>query len=197
MWNVTLDRAPDANGLKGFGVAMAAGAGTVLGAAVSLAGGGLALSLPAGAAVTLGTAAWGWTSPHRLEPAYRGWNRAARAFARRARPVVLAVSYHTVLRAAALVSTAPLSGHATGERDGETVAPPARWSERVTMDPARYASQAAGLDGASEAPGGDFLRWARATGRPWAIALAPFLLLLAAYDTGDASEPPASIYTLY
>jgi hypothetical protein len=187
--NLVLPRRPDHEALVGF----LAVASLALGGAMDLLSTFFVeLPLAVGAAVGLVTGGGVFVVGLRRERivlrAYLWWNRAARAFGRKATATLTAAWYWIVVRA---VTQA-------GER-GTWSSPGAGWSGRGTstsshvQDPAREEG-----DRGRDVGLADFARWALRSRRYWALALLPLFWLLGAVDPQDGGSAASSnIYTLY
>lgn len=183
----TLPRRPEREDLLGFWVGMSLVCGTLLGLApvlLGLAGGWVGAGVGAAAFGVL--LAVGHRRERAVDRAYGGWDRAARAYTRRARGAVVAIWYWTVI---ALVARTGLRGLALEESP---------WSPRGTLPPDGYDDQG---DGSGPASGGRTSRgvvgWAMGSGRGWTVVLVPFLAILRALEFEGRRTVASDIYTLY
>jgi hypothetical protein len=128
--------------------------------------------------------------PREAAVAYRLWNLMARAYARVARAVLLALCYMVLFT---VVGIAGSSVRLQRPRAGESL-----WFPRSTLATSTYWSQ-------SEQPDrpwshhrwiGMFV-WAFRSGNSWAVLLIPFLMLVAVLEHGEEQRFPAGIYTLF
>jgi hypothetical protein len=148
----------------------------------------------AAALITTGVAAApGLLRPRLASMPMQIWNRLARLFAHAATAWITAVCFYVVVRALG-------RGQVSSLRLTEAAAGQSLWAP--WQDAAGHAgSGAAGIVAVpSPARGwaGDVAAWARSSGNLWAWCLLPFLLVLAALETGgDVEAPPPGIYTLY
>ncbi|HKK08801.1 MAG TPA: hypothetical protein VKA44_07955 [Gemmatimonadota bacterium] len=189
MLKIVLDAPPDREGLQGFGIAIGLLAAAALVLVAWALGVAPALALGAGLIVWMLAAGLAWRRPEKLEGAYAGWNRLARAFGRRAAAVVLGVSFYLVVLAAAG------AGRTRGLPDMGPAGP--AWKPRGTLGADEYGGLGGGRRSAGSGSARELARWARGTGRAWILLLIPFLLLLDAFDVSGREEAPSSIYTLY
>jgi hypothetical protein len=177
--------------LTGFGVVI----GALLAAVGSLAG---ALLFPAAIAPAViagaGVVMAGWFFPQSMATGYRLWNGAAYRLAIVARAWLLWVSFRLVLAVVGLA---------------------ARDSSALMLDPGPRASlwRPCSKSGASSRHGGSgvyrmprgpssqfrvYLAWMRETGHWWALALAPFLVLLSACEEEPTDgRLQENVYTLF
>jgi hypothetical protein len=183
----TLPYRPDREALLGFTLAMALVAGaavTLLALLSGLLGAGASFGLAALAAGTIALAGHRW---ERLaDYAYRVWNRVAKGYAEFARRAVTAIWYWTVLTAVSK----------SGARKLELGGSP--WLARGTQAASTYVGQGGDELSGDARPGlGEYSRWARSTGRTWALVLLPLLFVLRALESRDPKAPPSDMYTLY
>lgn len=186
---LTLPRPADHESLLGFLVCVSLGSGTAL-AILTWVTGGLNIigALVIGTALGVGVLLGGVARERIVSRLYHFWNRAARAYGRKASRVVTAVWYWTLFTALAVA----------GER-GSLQLGHSPWLKRGTLPASAYAHSAGGpTSGNGQGPYQDFARWAIRSKRYWALVLIPFFWLLRSFETGKASGTGSStIYTLY
>lgn len=175
--------------LRSFALVIGGAAGLVAAALTSAYLGGVA-GTAAGALVMLLIATPGWIQPELVRHAYRFWYLSSHRVARFARRALLWICYHSVF---------DLAGRAGNRLGIEPTGKASAWTERTTLPPPLFRSQ----DGSVVVDAGahGWVRplsgWALRSGRPWVLALVPFLVLLNALDDHRQDALPADIYTLY
>jgi hypothetical protein len=123
---------------------------------------------------------------------YSAWNHLIRIYVRVTRRVLMSISFYIIFVAVGwsgsslrLVRPAPTES---------------LWVSRGTLAPSTYAHQYTGTTAASEQAGWTktYLAWATRSGNFWAVALLPFVFLLAVLDVDQKDAGfPANIYTLF
>lgn len=185
---ISLPSRPDRDVLAGFWSVLGLGAGISAATLGVLAGWPHPVAVGAACALVLGGI--GVASPEAARRLYALWNRAARAYGRRARPVILTVYYYAAFTAGRLAgSKVPMrrtDDHTSG------------WTPRRSLLPEEYASQAPSAGAAGDGWWPVVVaRWSLRSGRPWVIALLPLLVLLRGLDSDETEEVESNIYTLY
>jgi hypothetical protein len=172
---------PDQATLRAFVAVVALGSAAVVGAIAGLATAPLP-GVVAGLAAGAGVAVAAWLRPDRVRPAYRYWARLQRAYARRARRLLIGMIHYGIMTPVARL----------GGRSGFWQSP---------AEPG-WIPHRPGEPGAGDH--GTWWRgvWARGRGpgRAWIVALGPFLAALRMLDQLDArkaAEVPSTMYTLY
>ena len=185
---IALPSRPDRDLLMGFWLALCLGIAAAAAAMGALAG--LPHPLAIGAAAALIGGGLGMLRPGIVSPLYALWNRAARAYARRARRAILAVYYYMAFAAGRLAGS---SVRLRGPGDGAS-----GWVPRRSLAPEEYPGQApaAGASGEGWWPV-VLVRWSVRSGRPWVIALLPLFVLLRALEAKETEAVHSNIYTLY
>ena len=138
--------------------------------------------------------AWGLTGrlwPRLVSAVYRAWNRAARLVARGGRSALLWICYFVVMLVVGK------SGGRFGPRGSTSHG--SLWMSRGTLPPAAYPGQFnAPTDGVTvDGWVRGYLHWAANSKNLWAIALLPFLALIAVLEEQEQPVLPATIYTLF
>jgi hypothetical protein len=175
--------------LKGLWVVVCAISGVKAGSAVWVLGwpGELAVGVAVAGAVWL----VGLAFPPLVVFVHLAWNWAARRITRYGRPALLWICYFVVLLAV---------GKKNG-RFGATGAVPAGslWMGRETLAPEAYALPFNIITNGATAGGWvrGYVRWAVRSKNLWAIAVLPFLVLIAALEEREDLSLPANVYTLF
>lgn len=191
MWSVILEGRPSREDLQGFGFALGVVGGGVSAGFTSLLGVSVGVAAAVGITITAVTVYAAWKGPNRFDGVYNLWNRVAKAYARRARTVTIAVCFFTIIAAAGLTGGAlDLRLRPEGGTDS-------RWTGRTTVSPEEYPGQGRGLRSARSGSLGDLSTWATRSGNGWTLFLMPFLALVSAFDIRDNVAAPDGIYTLY
>ena len=188
MWRVILETPPRREDLQGFGLAVGFLGGVLAAWIVGVPTGSGLLALAVGFALWIGVSGLAWRRPDLLEPVYRGWNRAAKAYARRARRVVLGICFFTVIAVVRLAGGKLEIGSQTEE---------SRWRSRTTLSADEYRGLGRGRGSGHEAREGNLRAWASRSGNGWIVFLIPFLRIIEAFDVRDGIATPEGIYTLY
>jgi len=172
--------------VRAFWLAMAFWAGLVVGLVMPGSPGWCALTAVV-AVVLVGCVPL--ARPREARWLYRLWVRASRLYARLARFALLTLCYGIVLVAGAAGSALRLRRPMHGE---------SLWEARRTLPTDAYRSQ---YEGAGSSAVGHrwraILAWAAQSGNAWALALVPFLLVVAALDMDEGAPYPVGIYTLF
>lgn len=185
---IALPSRPDRDVLRAFWLVLGLGAGVSAAALGALVGWPGPLAIGAASALVVG--GLGMARPGIARRLYALWSRAARAYGRRARPVVMTIYYYTALTAGRLTGS---KVRMRRPEDGSS-----GWVPRRSLVPEEYPGQAPG-----SAASGDgwwpvvVARWSLRSGRPWLIALLPLLLLLRGLESNETEEVESNIYTLY
>jgi hypothetical protein len=184
---VILPPNPDPAQRFGFVVATSALASLGAGAAGWLVAGGAGLF---GAAAGVLVAVLGLcVSPREIVRAYELWNRAAGRYARVARSWIARLCFNFVFLVLGRTGAAlPLARPAPQE---------SLWVPRGTLDARAYTSEFLHPASARRWWIAAFAVWAVRTGRPWALALLPFLIVLRFLDPQEDLHLPSGLYTLY
>lgn len=120
---------------------------------------------------------------------YDLWNRLARRCVRPLRIVIAGICYFVVV---AVVGLAVARLEVRKNRQD-----PSQWRAKGTLPPRQYASTFAGEGIAGRCWIRSYLRWSVESGNLWAVALLPFLVLLAWLGEEEEAAFPANIYTLF
>jgi hypothetical protein len=127
--------------------------------------------------------------PREARVVYRLWTRGARLYARGARYALLALCYGIVLTAVGVTgSRLWLRRPAPGE---------SLWEVRRTLPASAYRSQYDDPAPELRHRWRAVVDWACQSRNAWVLALAPFLVLVEAFDTEDEAPQPVGIYTLF
>jgi hypothetical protein len=189
MMHPTLPHRPDREDLLGFWIAISLVAGFLLGSLTLLADGAPGWVGPLiGVLTTVVLLPVGLRRERAIDRIYGRWNRWARAYSRRARRVITAVLYWTVIAVAARAGARGLT------LEGSP------WLQRGTLPRSGYPGQGAGTDADTaeprEPPEG-LAGWMVRSRRSWAIGLLPFLGILRALDVKAQRSVASDTYTLY
>jgi hypothetical protein len=186
---ITLPAHPRRALLTSFWIVLSAAAGLLVAAGLCRFAARNSLIVGVGAACAIGLAGRVW--PRLASIAYRAWNRASRFVARSGRLALLWICYFVVLLAV---------GKKGGRFDaGEAMRPGSRWVDRRTLAPDAYPIQFNAPTDGTTADGWirGYIHWAVKSKNLWAVALLPFLTLIAMLEEHEQPVLPATIYTLF
>lgn len=171
--------------LRAFWLLQSVALGLVVAASGHRLGGPRPVLLGCTAAVLAALPGWRW--PAAAARPYALWNRCAGAYARAARFLLLRICYYLIF------AIAGLAGSGLRIDRNRT----SHWIPRVTIANNAYSSQ---FDWECRASGSwtrDYCGWTSRSGQLWALGLLPFLICIAALETGKSREYTGSIYTLF
>jgi len=146
----------------------------------------VAIALPVGLVVTGLT---GWFDPDLVRPVYERWNDLARVARHALRIWILLLAFQ-------VVRTVGRTGAADGAdgtpRSGSGWRPRETTERRAYPAPSPFPAWSGSRGWAAE-----LRAWARRSGRPWVLALVPYLWLLRALGGRFGGGPAGHNYTLY
>jgi len=131
----------------------------------------------------------GWLDPDLVRPFYERWNHVAR-YARSALRIWLLFLAFQVIRT--------VGRHGAGEEADGSGRAASGWKRRQTTEPGAYSATSpyavpTGVRGWAA----ELAAWARRSGRPWVLALVPYLWILRALGGRFGGGPSSRNYTLY
>lgn len=148
-------------------------------------------SIRVAALVAIGGSTLGLAQPMAMNRVYRHWNSSARFFARGARWLLMAICFYIILAAVGRTgSTLKLSRTAV---DGSL------WTPKKPLSPGAFRHEFAAIseNSGGESWLGNFHLWAKESKQIWAVALIPFLAMLAAVEVYNDRRFPTGVYTLF